>query len=60
MNREGYESMMNEAAHTLQGFYGRLYNSYIHADEIQKQAFCDDLSEHGVESLLDFVMYIEG
>ena len=60
MDRDFYESMMNEAAHTLQGFYGRLYNRYLNAEEEQKKAFCDDLAEHNVESLLDFVMYVEG
>lgn len=60
MNREFYENLMHECAISLQGYYGRLWNTYIYHDDEVKDAFCQDLEDHGVKNMMDFIMYIEG
>ena len=58
--REFYENLMKECATNLQGYYGRLYNTYLYSDDEVKDAFCYDLNEHSIKDMMDFIMYIEG
>lgn len=60
MNRIFYENLLMFCAQNLQGYYGRVYESYRHLDEDDKDRFCQELEDNNVKDMMDFIMYVEG
>ena len=58
-DKEFYEEIMRQSC-SLQGFYGRFfYNTYLPASKEAQDEFISAMDAAGIESLFDYVMFME-
>jgi hypothetical protein len=58
-DKQFYESIMQQSC-SLQGFYGRFYHlEYEQWTEDYQNEFVDALKDSNVESLFDYIMFME-
>ena len=58
--RKAYEALFEECANNLQGFYGRwYYDYYLLLSDEEKDNICDTLKENHVETMMDFIIFME-